>query len=46
MLLKTLNKLNKIYIKLLSKYTNRLLVKNKKLKLKFHIYKLKSNKSI
>ena len=46
MLLETLDEPYKIYNKLLSKYTDRLLVKNEKLKLKFYTYKLKHDESI
>ena len=46
MLLETLNEPSKIYTKLLSKYTDRSPVKNKKLKLEFYTYKLKSDESI
>ena len=46
MLLETLNEPYKIYNKLLSKYTDRSPVKNEKLKLEFHTYKLKHDESI
>ena len=45
-LLETLNEPNKIYTKLLNKYTDRSPIKNEKLKLEFHTYKLKSDESI
>ena len=45
-LLETLDEPYKIYNKLLSKYTDRSPVKNEKLKLKFHTYKLKHDESI
>ena len=46
MLLETLNKPYEIYNELLSKYTDRSPVKNEKLKLEFHTYKLKHDESI
>ena len=46
MLLETLNKLSKIYTKLLSKYTDRSPTKNEKLKFEFYTYKLKSDELI
>ena len=45
-LLETLDEPSEIYTKLLNKYTDRSPVKNEKLKLKFHTYKLKSDESI
>ena len=44
--LETLNEPSEIYTKLLSKYTDRSPVKNEKLKLEFHTYKLKSDELI
>ena len=46
MFLETFDELSKIYIELLNKYINRLLIKNEKLKLNFYIYKLKSDELI
>ena len=43
---RTFKILYKIFIKLVSKYVNKLLIKNKKLIQKFYNYKLKSNKLI